>query len=83
MAIISAMRAFVRAIDWEFPWFEVRNEIAESDNKPTAITVSSIMRDKVTTKAKPRTWNLSVREFIATGFGVVNEDANFAQGPVT
>jgi hypothetical protein len=36
-----------------FPWLEERSEMEDSVSKPTAITVSRIISDKVTMSAKP------------------------------
>ncbi|MBC7927870.1 MAG: hypothetical protein H7039_19665 [Bryobacteraceae bacterium] len=52
-ASIRASRAFARAICMASPCAELRREILERVNRPTAITVSRIMRDKVTISAKP------------------------------
>ena len=49
----SAMRAFARAVARAAPWLLLRSVMADNESKPTAITVSRIMRESVTTKAKP------------------------------
>ena len=51
---MSASRAFDWAIAREEPWLLERNEIADSESKPTAMTVSKIIIERVTTNAKPR-----------------------------
>jgi hypothetical protein len=51
---MSASRAFDLAVAREELWLLERNEIADSESKPTAMTVSKIIRERVTTNAKPR-----------------------------
>jgi hypothetical protein len=51
---MRASLAFERALDMASPWLEARNETLERVSKPTAITVRRIIRDNVTTRAKPR-----------------------------
>src|SRR6478752_7361298 len=54
MAISRARRAFARAVTTLEPELALRSEIVLSESKPTAITVSRIIRDKVTIREKPR-----------------------------
>jgi len=54
MASIIAIFALARAIVWAFEAPEDLNEMELSESKPTAMTVSRIMSDRVTTRAKPR-----------------------------
>ncbi len=54
IASIRASRAFARASDMAKPCDDARSETAESDSKPTAITVSNTISEMVTTSAKPR-----------------------------
>jgi len=53
-AIIIARRALPRAIVIAEPCDEVRNEMVDRDNKPTANKVRRIIRLSVMTNAKPR-----------------------------
>jgi hypothetical protein len=53
MASIMASRAFARASLWYRPAWDVRRAIDDRISRPTAITVSKIIRENVITKAKP------------------------------
>jgi len=53
IASISARRALPFAANIASACDEERSEIVESDNNPTASTVSSTISDKEITKAKP------------------------------
>jgi hypothetical protein len=54
MAIIIAIFALARAIIWAFETLEDLSETELRESKPTAITVSRIISERVTTRAKPR-----------------------------
>ena len=62
MAIINARRAFARASAMAAPWLELRREMLESESRPTARSVSRIIKDSVTTRAKPRFLDLATDE---------------------
>jgi hypothetical protein len=64
---MSASRAFDRAVAREELWLLERNEIADSESKPTAMTVSKIIRERVTTNAKPRRRDGDKTEFMDDG----------------
>jgi hypothetical protein len=51
---MSAIRALALAVAIEPPCVEARREMLDSDRSPTAITVSKIISDSVTTNANPR-----------------------------
>jgi hypothetical protein len=51
--MIIAIFAFARAIIWVFDILDDLNEIELNESRPTAITVSRIISDRVTTKANP------------------------------
>jgi hypothetical protein len=53
MAIIKASRALARAALAASPCAEERNDTLDRVSSPTAMTVSSIINDSVTTSAKP------------------------------
>ena len=53
MASISASRALARAVAMSCSWPDVRSEIADKDNSPTAMIVSRIISESVMTRAKP------------------------------
>jgi len=54
MASMSATRALARAVAMASPWDEVRKLMLASESRPTAMTVSKIINERVTIKAKPR-----------------------------
>ena len=53
MASIRASRALFCAVAIASPWAAARKEIEANDSNPTAMTVSRISSESVTTKAKP------------------------------
>ena len=55
-----AKRALDRAVANAAPWLEALREMLERVSRPTAMTVSKIINDRVTTSAKPF---LEVRTF--------------------
>jgi hypothetical protein len=54
MAIIIAIFALARAIIWAFETLDDLSEMELSESKPTAMTVSRIISERVTISAKPR-----------------------------
>jgi hypothetical protein len=50
---MRAIFALARATFWALLALVERSEMELNESKPTAITVSNIMRDKVTVSAKP------------------------------
>ena len=53
IASMSAILALLRAVDMANAFSELRSEMDDSDNRPTARIVSRIMRLSVTTRANP------------------------------
>ena len=78
MANMSARRAFDCATALACPWVDARSEMLDNDSKPTAMTVSRIISESVTTRAKPLSLRLRADGWVRNGCPVVFEFFNFS-----